>query len=91
MTPPALPSFSWHLHLWEERTVSNMPVMTADEIGQARLTFQRDQARAARHERTETSAVAVARVLVAVYALVGLYALLAVLGIAPAAPWSPLG
>jgi hypothetical protein len=69
----------------------SMPVMTAAEIGQARLTFERDQARAARHERTETSAVAVARALVAAYALLGAYAVLAVLGILPAAGWSVLG
>ena len=67
-----------------------MPVsMSTDEIIRARSVFERDQAQAARHERTETSAVATARVVVTLYTLLGAYAVLAVVGLLPAADWSP--
>ncbi|GAA1929785.1 hypothetical protein [Nocardioides marmoribigeumensis] len=69
----------------------SMPVtMTTDEIARARSVFLGDQARAARHARTEASATATARVLVALYLALGAYAVLAVLGILPAAAWSAL-
>jgi hypothetical protein len=67
----------------------SMPVtMSADEITRARTVFERDQAQASRHRRTEASAVAVARVVVSLYALLGAYAVLAVLGVLPVAGWS---
>ena len=63
----------------------SMPVsMSTDEITQARAVFLRDQAQAARHERTEASTVVTARVLVLLYTVLGAYAVLAVMGLLPA-------
>ncbi len=65
--------------------------MTAAEVLRARSVFERDQARASRHQRTEDSAVVAARVIVCSYAGLGAYAIAAVFGLLPAMPWSALG